>query len=595
MAEPQNQFEATGKPVDEFARLAVCHLEGALSADDAEKLRAMLADDPARRKEFVTFCLHARLIASRLGPEMAVGFDDSAATKVEQASETLAEQAVPSKPALLLGFLGDYFEQGREFFSNNTPFALLVSAAVMGTLLTLLAIWAAPNVRNWNNKSTTPTAKCPYVARVSEAVDAQWDYNNSTGTLGNRIAPDVPLELTQGLIQLEFSQGTTVIIQGPASFIAKSQNAGYLQHGTLLATVPKQAIGFALKTPHATITDLGTQFGVWTDDIHSTEVTVLKGLVEVAQAGGTAQSAASHKVVEAGSSVQVSEIAIETTVAEFPQKRFRNMLFTMRASKKETCDFSVHFPLDEPRGRLIDSRGHIRGSRLIGRPAQGATGKFGGAYAFNETSYEGDGVNLTAASAMRPTDDFTITLWFNPAALAMTNVTWPRLVDSSGNDGSIVEGLRLMIADREGNRVVRSLIAGTEGTADVWGNVALQTDTWYFVALRYDKEDKQQLTVLAEQATIDAGAIAAATANANSAGAIVYPEGTGEATRLAVPRSEDATNNNFSGLLDDVGFFNHVLTDEELALVANYGVASLLEPNTDTSGDDPRSSETPSN
>ena len=249
-------------------------------------------------------------------------------------------------------------------------------------------------------------------------------------------------------------------------------------------------------------------------------------------------------------------------------------------STNAEAELIAHFSLDETSGNATDSTGNVTGTTLINSPAQGATGKFGGAYAFNETSYEGDGVNLTAASAMRPTDDFTITLWFNPAALAMTNVTWPRLVDSSGNDGSIVEGLRLMIADREGNRVVRSLIAGTEGTADVWGNVALQTDTWYFVALRYDKEDKQQLTVLAEQATIDAGAIAAATANANSAGAIVYPEGTGEATRLAVPRSEDATNNNFSGLLDDVGFFNHVLTDEELAQVANYGVNPVPEPNT---------------
>ncbi len=250
-------------------------------------------------------------------------------------------------------------------------------------------------------------------------------------------------------------------------------------------------------------------------------------------------------------------------------------------STNAEAELIAHFSLDETSGNATDSTGNVTGTTLINSPAQGATGKFCGAYAFNETSYEGDGVNLTAASAVRPTDDFTITLWFNPAALAMTNVTWPRLVDSSDSDGGIGEGLRLMIVDYGENRVVRSLIAGTEGTADVFSSLALQTDTWYFVALRYDKEDQQELTVLAEQATIDASAIAAATArNANSVGAIVYPEGTGEATRLGVQRSENATSNNFSGLMDDVGFFNHVLTDAELADVATYGVNPVPEPST---------------
>jgi len=55
----------------------------------------------------------------------------------------------------------------------------------------------------------------------------------------------------------------------------------YLNEGTAWFHVPKQAIGFQVKTKDLTIVDLGTKFGVFAKPDDHDEVHVLKGRVQV--------------------------------------------------------------------------------------------------------------------------------------------------------------------------------------------------------------------------------------------------------------------------------------------------------------------------
>ena len=98
-------------------------------------------------------------------------------------------------------------------------------------------------------------------------------------------SPSVPLgrkyELTSGLMEITYDSGAKVILQGPVTFDVEA-NGGYLAVGKLTGKLEKNAkrgtlnaelsdrrssfivqrSAFVVRTPTATVTDLGTEFGV---------------------------------------------------------------------------------------------------------------------------------------------------------------------------------------------------------------------------------------------------------------------------------------------------------------------------------------------
>jgi hypothetical protein len=83
---------------------------------------------------------------------------------------------------------------------------------------------------------------------------------------------------------LAFSSGAKTAIEGPAEFSFIDRNSMTLKQGKLSAEVPKPAIGFTVHTPNATVTDLGTRFGINTKTQDSSEVDVFEGKVHVSEA-----------------------------------------------------------------------------------------------------------------------------------------------------------------------------------------------------------------------------------------------------------------------------------------------------------------------
>ncbi|MDG1139383.1 MAG: hypothetical protein P8N49_07685 [Opitutales bacterium] len=117
------------------------------------------------------------------------------------------------------------------------------------------------------------------VAVLTKSVGVEW--SKDTGfrpQLGTTLELS-RLQITKGLVQLEFLQGSTVILEGPVDFQILNSNEGKLSTGKLRATVPQVARGFTVNLPKGRLIDLGTEFGL---NVHlggSTEIFVYKGNV----------------------------------------------------------------------------------------------------------------------------------------------------------------------------------------------------------------------------------------------------------------------------------------------------------------------------
>ncbi|MDX1564676.1 MAG: FecR domain-containing protein [Phycisphaeraceae bacterium] len=88
------------------------------------------------------------------------------------------------------------------------------------------------------------------------------------------------LELLEGSLTVQFNHGALVDLQAPVVFEITDANAGRLQSGRLLATVPPRARGFVVQTEQLLARDFGTVFGVEARADGQVEVHVFSGVVE---------------------------------------------------------------------------------------------------------------------------------------------------------------------------------------------------------------------------------------------------------------------------------------------------------------------------
>jgi hypothetical protein len=118
-------------------------------------------------------------------------------------------------------------------------------------------------------------------ARLTRLVAARWDGDERARRQGAPLAPGETLLLADGLAEVSFEHGGQMILRGPAGFEVQSADGGLLRQGSLTARVGPSSAGFTIRTPSATIVDLGTEFGVWVEDRGPTQLEVFAGKVMV--------------------------------------------------------------------------------------------------------------------------------------------------------------------------------------------------------------------------------------------------------------------------------------------------------------------------
>jgi hypothetical protein len=268
---------------------------------DLESL--LLTDEKARRLYVHLLDLDAQLqwfVGSLRDGGLA--FDELVAAK-----QTPQKQRAPIFPAV-------QYPLSASFVSSGWPLAYLIAAAILavGLLAAHLTPKSQPLQVVYRPPATSrslPEPERPLVGRITGMVDCRWPENpksairnpkeignpkseirnvNLPVALGDRFA------LLSGLLELTYDNGAKVILQGPATYTVESPTGGFLSLGKLTARLEKAEAGsnrkseiplppspFVVRTPTATVTDLGTEFGVEVDKRGITTSHVFRGVVEV--------------------------------------------------------------------------------------------------------------------------------------------------------------------------------------------------------------------------------------------------------------------------------------------------------------------------
>ncbi len=265
---------------------AVCNKSA--SEDDYTELDSILLADQASRSRYLDYCrlrvalkleLRARRVVKQTCQQISI---ESIAPVTSESNITAGETHATPYPT----FLTTAYHGTISFFSQELPFSLLIAA-----VLTSFGLWVASMIYvsspeklakdsvSPTRLSTNPTLNV--VAKITGMVDCKWadlqtaTINHANVPLGRKYA------LASGLMEITYNTGAKVILQGPVTYEVESRNGGFLPIGKLTGKVEVEtAKGFTVHTPTATVTDLGTEFGIEVTPDKATVVYVIRGAVE---------------------------------------------------------------------------------------------------------------------------------------------------------------------------------------------------------------------------------------------------------------------------------------------------------------------------
>lgn len=242
-------------------------------------------------------------------------FTDAAADAVSLDEDSMA----PAHPPIVLDLSRTVAPSSGFIIPGGAVFSYGVSAMVIGVGLFIawmstvsngvpiqqLAEQTRPKIATNLDAPVEPAVR--FVGRVTGMAECQWA---NAGSAVEELA-DVPLNqsfnLTAGLLEMTYDTGAKVILEGPCSYRVDSRHGGYLALGKLTAAVEKQEAGeppsdsergassrlsnrptsasppslFAVRTPSAIVTDMGTEFGLEVDASGASRADVFRGKIEL--------------------------------------------------------------------------------------------------------------------------------------------------------------------------------------------------------------------------------------------------------------------------------------------------------------------------
>lgn len=257
----------------EFEELAARYLDGALTDADRDHFVEMLEADPTRVEE-----LRAQLKVSgalaRLRPDLS---DDTFLNAVLPHLGSLTEEPEDA-------FAGRVRQRLRIARWQRSGLAIAAAVALGGGLALFL--------------SRDSAGEGEVVAQIFEGGDSR------------PVRKGEKLALASGVSRMEFTNGAVIAIEAPASLSIRSADEVSLERGRLNAWCPETAHGFRVVTTSATLTDLGTSFGVSAADDGTADFLVLDGKVRVAK-DGEVQTIEKGSALRARRGKRLSKVAFE--------------------------------------------------------------------------------------------------------------------------------------------------------------------------------------------------------------------------------------------------------------------------------------------
>ena len=162
------------------------------------------------------------------------------------------------------------------------------------------------------------------VATLNFTQKAAWSATHAPPADGNFFASQL-LELDGGDIQLSFSAGGRLVIEGPAEIEFVSQHIIALHRGKIVATVPGG--GLVVECPNGSVKDLGTQFGVQVNPDRTTEVAVFQGRVAASLNSPAATQPSKPLLLDVGQAAVMTQTALTVdTKGAQPQQFVRSLV-----------------------------------------------------------------------------------------------------------------------------------------------------------------------------------------------------------------------------------------------------------------------------
>lgn len=246
--------------MDDVQDRIIAHLNGDTTDDEARELSEWIRESPANAKEFARISLlHGQLRNLLAGERKA---HDSGIMNVSSLKGT--DSKVPAKE--LTTRPG---KPGR--FLSKRSVAVLAAMAAM--VLIALGIYFGRS-----DLDAPQIAEADGFATIRQLSQVTW--KSDVLSENDRVGAQT-LELTSGIVRLQFDNGVDITLEGPARYELSSSDKTSLTSGVLVATVPPDAEGFSVDTPSAKVIDLGTSFGVSVGEHGVADVYVFDGEVEV--------------------------------------------------------------------------------------------------------------------------------------------------------------------------------------------------------------------------------------------------------------------------------------------------------------------------
>ena len=277
--------------MDDPKAILNAYVDDELTEDQHRELVAWIRQAPGNIDRFIAECyLHSQL--------------QDIFSEEQVARDVTALQAVPNSPPLINVVQGPV-----SYFSQGWPLAYLLAIVFLGLGLLVGSVVPVSPPAQFAGQSPSPAAQRrlgqepqkEFVGRITGMVDCQWADDSSTALNGAHVPLERKYTLASGLLEITYDTGAKVILQGPVTYEVESRSSGFLSIGKLTARLEKAEdrrpktedlpasssaflvphSSFAIRTPTATVTDLGTEFGVEVSKSGETVSHVFRGSVRL--------------------------------------------------------------------------------------------------------------------------------------------------------------------------------------------------------------------------------------------------------------------------------------------------------------------------
>ncbi|MEO9590971.1 LamG-like jellyroll fold domain-containing protein [Rhodopirellula bahusiensis] len=345
------------KSAKSIEELLLASEEGTLDPVDREMLNELLRRDPDSRAKFARWQM------------MTVALQDGAP------SQWKAEAKVEVQ------------ETNRSVWSERQVYRWVIASAA-ALLVAVTFRWVQLETRPANlvadntvasGRASAEEPTSSGVAVVTQLVNAKdavirgLGESSSQSLSVNAALNPGSVRLESGWAQIEFLNGATVVLHGPAEMEVVSAAEAIMHRGRIRAEVPPAARGFVVRTQDMKVVDLGTEFGLEVSD-EGSNVQVFDGEVELQVDEDQPQLVGAGKSLQRGSGTGVGLVESAMTpdrfvdaaglqrLAETQQneryQRWREASQTLRKDSRLIAYFAMDSPLKGQRFLSNDTVPH---------------------------------------------------------------------------------------------------------------------------------------------------------------------------------------------------------------------------------------------